>query len=389
MGINMQMSLLSPFMSHVGVCSLFVSLCLWRFWLVFYSDGERQCPPRSSPVREDRCGTKTSQCRSDLCAPQATFEHNKAMKYIQLIKINTECFHSCCTDSSFCHLSGIDVNILDQKGLTALDTVKDMPSQKSRQIAALIQGKDHMYKQREMWWEGTTQFHIYLRWFNLLLSIAGHMTGKPPDIDLPPPPIPPPQESPSPRKRGKIYQMSQAKKVECLYSSTSNSVSSFNRKQWAGKCSKEVVIHFFQLRTCFSFMWFLHLIYTFFTVIGDLEKMSELISGLAPGPEEESPYEALFEATSCHSLDSLTSGKSSDRDSGRPDSEAGKVSSSLTETHPLTHTHTVSLSQGNYKEMKCRAPTRGWWWSFLHMTGPQTPPAVHFLWCIVDLQCIS
>uniref|UniRef100_A0A8C4NRJ8 Ankyrin repeat and sterile alpha motif domain containing 1A n=1 Tax=Dicentrarchus labrax TaxID=13489 RepID=A0A8C4NRJ8_DICLA len=33
------------------------------------------------------------------------------------------------------------------------------------------------------------------------------------------------------------------------------------------------------------------------------------------------PYEALFEATSCHSLDSLTSGKSSDRDSGRPDSE--------------------------------------------------------------------
>lgn len=53
--------------------------------------------------------------------------------------------------------------------------------------------------------------------------------------------------------------------------------------------------------------------------------MSELISGLAPGPEEESPYEALFEATSCHSLDSLASGKSSDRDSGRPDSEAGKV----------------------------------------------------------------
>lgn len=63
--------------------------------------------------------------------------------------------------------------------------------------------------------------------------------------------------------------------------------------------------------------------------IGDLEKVSELISGLGPGPEEEeSPYEALFEATSCHSLDSLTSGKSSDRDSGRPDSEAGKVSSS-------------------------------------------------------------
>lgn len=122
-------------------------------------------------------------------------------------------------------LAGIDVNIVDQKGLTALGIVKDMPSQKSRGIAALIQG---------------------------------HMSGKPLNIDLPPPPIPPPQESPSPRKKS------------------------------------------------------------------DLEKVSELISGLAPGPEEECPYEALFEATSCHSLDSLTSGKSSDRDSGRPDSEAGK-----------------------------------------------------------------
>ncbi|KAM6982797.1 ankyrin repeat and SAM domain-containing protein 1A isoform 8-T8 [Tautogolabrus adspersus] len=131
--------------------------------------------------------------------------------------------------------AGIDVNILDQKGLTALDTVKDMPSQKSREIVALI---------------------------------LGHMTGKPPDIDLPPPPIPPPQESPCPRRKG------------------------------------------------------------------DLEKMSELISGLAPGPEEESPYEALFEATSCHSLDSLTSGKSSDRDSGRPDSEAGKKDRLAHSSHP-------------------------------------------------------
>ncbi|KAF7667000.1 hypothetical protein LDENG_00084400 [Lucifuga dentata] len=130
--------------------------------------------------------------------------------------------------------TGIDVNMVDQKGLTALDTVKDMPSQKSREIAALIQG---------------------------------HVTGKPPDIDLPPPPILPPQESPSPRKKG------------------------------------------------------------------DLEKVSKLISGLAPGPEEESPYEALFEATSCHSLDSLTSGKSSDRDSGRPDSEAGKKDRLLHPSH--------------------------------------------------------
>uniref|UniRef100_A0A671Y574 Ankyrin repeat and sterile alpha motif domain containing 1A n=1 Tax=Sparus aurata TaxID=8175 RepID=A0A671Y574_SPAAU len=131
--------------------------------------------------------------------------------------------------------AGIDVNIVDQKGLAALDTVKDMPSQKSREIVALI---------------------------------LGHMTGKPPDIDLPPPPVPPPQESPSPRKKG------------------------------------------------------------------DLEKVSELISGLAPGPEEESPYEALFEATSCHSLDSLTSGKSSDRDSGRPDSEAGKKDRPVHSSHP-------------------------------------------------------
>ncbi|XP_031422453.1 ankyrin repeat and SAM domain-containing protein 1A isoform X3 [Clupea harengus] len=58
---------------------------------------------------------------------------------------------------------------------------------------------------------------------------------------------------------------------------------------------------------------------------GEVEQqVSDLISGLAGDPEEESPYEALFEATSCHSLDSLASGKSSDRDSGRPDSEAGK-----------------------------------------------------------------
>ncbi|XP_036390241.1 ankyrin repeat and SAM domain-containing protein 1A-like isoform X2 [Megalops cyprinoides] len=122
--------------------------------------------------------------------------------------------------------AGIDVNIVDYKGQTALDTVREMPSQKSRQIAALIQG---------------------------------HMTGNPPDIALPPPPVPPTQENLSPKKKGEMDQ-----------------------------------------------------------------QVSELISGLAPGPEEESPYEALFEATSCHSLDSLASGKSSDRDSGRPDSEAGK-----------------------------------------------------------------
>lgn len=72
-------------------------------------------------------------------------------------------------------------------------------------------------------------------------------------------------------------------------------------------------------------MLFISVFETFACVLGDLDKMSELILKLAPGPEDESPYEALCEATSCHSLDSLTSGKSSDRDSGRPDSEAGKV----------------------------------------------------------------
>nr|XP_023654631.1 ankyrin repeat and SAM domain-containing protein 1A-like [Paramormyrops kingsleyae] len=115
--------------------------------------------------------------------------------------------------------SGINVNMVDKKGLTALDIVKDMPSQKSREIAALIQG---------------------------------HMTGSPPEIALPPPPSC--QDNLSPRKKG--------------------------------------------------------------------DSTVELMP--APGPEEESPYEALFEATSCHSLDSLASGKSSERDTGRTDSEGGR-----------------------------------------------------------------
>ncbi|KAL6483278.1 hypothetical protein MHYP_G00081500 [Metynnis hypsauchen] len=117
--------------------------------------------------------------------------------------------------------AGISVNIVDSKNLTALDIVREMPSQKSRQIAALIQG---------------------------------HMSGHPPDQALPPPPPPPPQEKLSPRKKGDMEQ-----------------------------------------------------------------QVNDLMSGM-----EESPYEALFEASSCHSLDSLTSGRSSDRDSGRPDSDAGR-----------------------------------------------------------------
>ncbi|XP_052449992.1 ankyrin repeat and SAM domain-containing protein 1A isoform X4 [Carassius gibelio] len=122
--------------------------------------------------------------------------------------------------------AGIDVNIVDGKSLTALDTVRDMPSQKSRQIAALIQA---------------------------------HMSGRPSETSLPPPPVPPPQEKSqeSPKRKGDMEQ-----------------------------------------------------------------QVSELMCGLSV---EESPYEALFEASSCVSLDSLASGKSSDRDSGRPDSEAGKA----------------------------------------------------------------
>ncbi|XP_067227984.1 ankyrin repeat and SAM domain-containing protein 1A-like isoform X5 [Chanodichthys erythropterus] len=132
--------------------------------------------------------------------------------------------------------TGIDVNIVDSKNLTALDTVRDMPSQKSRQIAALIQA---------------------------------HMSGRPSDTSLPPPPVPPPQESLSPKRKGEMEQ-----------------------------------------------------------------QVGELISGLAPTPVEESPYESLFEASSCHSLDSLASGKSSDRDSGRPDSEAGKKERYPALNHP-------------------------------------------------------
>ncbi|XP_041084455.1 ankyrin repeat and SAM domain-containing protein 1A-like isoform X7 [Polyodon spathula] len=121
--------------------------------------------------------------------------------------------------------AGIDVNIKDSRGLTALDTVREMPSQKSRQTAALIEG---------------------------------HMTGGPGELEkaTPPQPVPPNPETVSPRSKGEVER-----------------------------------------------------------------ELSDLFTRMEPRPEEECPYEALFEATSCHSLDSLASGKSSDRDSGRPESE--------------------------------------------------------------------
>ncbi|XP_056588461.1 ankyrin repeat and SAM domain-containing protein 1A isoform X2 [Triplophysa dalaica] len=140
--------------------------------------------------------------------------------------------------------AGIDVNIVDGKNQTALDTVRDMQNQKSRQIAGLIQA---------------------------------HMSGRKSDMNLPPPPVPPPQDNLSPKRKGEMEQ-----------------------------------------------------------------QVSELISGLAPAPVEESPYEALCEASSCHSLDSLASGKSSDRDSGRPDSEAGKKDQPS--SHQVGHVQEEELS---------------------------------------------
>uniref|UniRef100_A0A674C8G9 Ankyrin repeat and sterile alpha motif domain containing 1A n=1 Tax=Salmo trutta TaxID=8032 RepID=A0A674C8G9_SALTR len=88
-------------------------------------------------------------------------------------------------------------------------------------------------------------------------------------------------------------------------------------------------------------------------LILEMEVVSALLSGLAPGPEEESPYEALFEATSCHSLDSLASGKSSDRDSGRPDSEAGKVGLELClppQKHPTCDSGSFIDERGETEE---------------------------------------
>ncbi|XP_064425215.1 ankyrin repeat and SAM domain-containing protein 1A isoform X3 [Latimeria chalumnae] len=57
---------------------------------------------------------------------------------------------------------------------------------------------------------------------------------------------------------------------------------------------------------------------------GELEKeMTDIITECKKNVEDECPYEALCNATSHHSLDSIVSGRSSDRDSGKHDSEPG------------------------------------------------------------------
>ncbi|KAM6333524.1 ankyrin repeat and SAM domain-containing protein 1A isoform 2-T2 [Alca torda] len=116
--------------------------------------------------------------------------------------------------------AGIDVNIKDNRGLTALDIVRELPSQKSQHIAALIED-----------------------------YTIGKKSAKAAEKTVPAPLVP-----------------------------ATDPVCRISR--------------------------------------GDVEKaVTELILDFDVNPEEESPYEALYNATSCHSLDSLASGRSSDRES--------------------------------------------------------------------------
>ncbi|XP_047650439.1 ankyrin repeat and SAM domain-containing protein 1A isoform X3 [Phacochoerus africanus] len=128
--------------------------------------------------------------------------------------------------------AGIDVNIKDNRGLTALDTVRELPSQKSQQIAALIED---------------------------------HMTGK--------------------------RSVKEVDKTPTLQPPPVSSVDSTSQKSQ-----------------------------------GDVEKaVTELIIDFDTNTEEEGPYEALYNAASCHSLDSMASGRSSDRDSVNREAEAAGV----------------------------------------------------------------
>ncbi|KAF7253256.1 Ankyrin repeat and SAM domain-containing protein 1A [Varanus komodoensis] len=123
---------------------------------------------------------------------------------------------------------GIDVNIKDNRGLTALEIVRELPSQKSQQIAAFIE-------------DCTT---------------------------------------------GKKSAKAEEKTPPAPATSTEASV-------WVNQ--------------------------------GNVEKaVTELIIDF-DGKPEECPYEVLYNATSCHSLDSLASGRSSDRDSVNREAEMTSV----------------------------------------------------------------
>ncbi|EGW01512.1 ankyrin repeat and SAM domain-containing protein 1A isoform X1 [Cricetulus griseus] len=125
--------------------------------------------------------------------------------------------------------AGIDVNIKDNRGLTALDTVRDLPSQKSQQIAALIED---------------------------------HMIGK---------------------RRVKEVDKTSTAQLPLLSGTDATAPKS------QGNAEKAV---------------------------------TELVIDFDTHAEEEGPYEALYNAVSCHSLDSTASGRSSDRDSVNKEAEA-------------------------------------------------------------------
>ncbi|XP_051009413.1 ankyrin repeat and SAM domain-containing protein 1A isoform X4 [Acomys russatus] len=125
--------------------------------------------------------------------------------------------------------AGIDVNIKDNRGLTALDTVRDLPSQKSQQIATLIED---------------------------------HMTGK-----------------------RSVKEAAKTSTAQLPLLSSTNTTAPKSQ--------------------------------------GDVEKVvAELSVDFDTHAEEEGPYEALYNAVSCHSLDSTASGRSSDRDSMSKEAEA-------------------------------------------------------------------
>lgn len=98
---------------------------------------------KGSALHEAALFGKTDVVQKLLSAGQTSVPRKDHLNHLLLFaKIHTQHLTVACTNCPCRHSPGIDVNIVDQKGLTALDTVKDMPSQKSRAIAALILGED-------------------------------------------------------------------------------------------------------------------------------------------------------------------------------------------------------------------------------------------------------